>query len=576
MPGLEVARPVHLLGIALLAFVAYANALTNGFALDDAYLITDNDRITSLANIPSLFATDLFDGALPAVRYYRPLVSTSFALEYAVAGAEPFVFHLGNVAIHALVCGLIYWLVLTLFAQPVMALVTAALFAVHPVHTEAVTAVSGRGDLLSSLFLLAAAVFYSWTPGRPPVARQVAAATCYALALLSKESAALGLAIFVLIALVRLEERRGFFSDTHRVLRQQAGFLLWCLFLTGLYFGVRQVVAAGDGSVSALQFMGHPENQGAPLALKLATCGRLLGEYYRLLLFPVGLSADYSYNQIPLAPSLLDGKAFAALLVTAGMVALAVRNRERHPVVSFALLFLVVGTLPLACLLPFFRIVLAERYLYLPSLGFCLLVGAGVAALWARRVPRHGALMVASLLLALAMLGTVQRNRDWRDDEALFAATVATSPQSSKAQANRAITLFRKAEAHRMEGAMDEARARFLEACDHYQHSIDIEPGAAPVRMQHGVCLARVGHYARAEEEFQTAAELGSAEAWLFFYRAFVDEARLHAAQTPDQARALHRKARAVVDERIRPLVSPQDLDKFVAELAELERQLAP
>ena len=105
-------RTSWLLGIVALALATYANATANGFALDDGFLIEANPRIQSLGDVPALFATDLFGGAYPSARYYRPLVPVSFALEYALVGATPFLYHLTNVLLHAGVCVLIYVLAL--------------------------------------------------------------------------------------------------------------------------------------------------------------------------------------------------------------------------------------------------------------------------------------------------------------------------------------------------------------------------------------------------------------------------------------------------------------------------------
>jgi len=226
-----------------------------------------------------------------------------------------------------------------------------------------VSAISGRGDLLATLFLLLAVFAHAGAPEPPGIRRRLVAAGLYGLALLSKESAAFGLVLFVLVDLFRMSTRTSIPADTLRVVRNQAGFLILCIAVTGLYFGVRQLVVAGDGSVSAMEFMAHPANQGAALAIQFVTCAKILFEYGRLLVWPLWLSADYGYDQIPLAGSFLDWRAGIALLVSAVMAAFAHRSYRAHPAWSFALLLLLAGVLPLAFVLPFFRIVLAERYL---------------------------------------------------------------------------------------------------------------------------------------------------------------------------------------------------------------------
>ena len=556
----------------MLALATYANAAINGFALDDGFLITENARITSLRNLPQFFATDLFDGAYPGAAYYRPLVPTSFALEYALVGQNPFLYHVSNVLLHALVCALVYLLALRLFAQETLAVIAGAAFAVHPVHTEAVSAISGRGDLLAAVFVLAAVLLHARSSASE-VRRTAIIVSCFSLALLSKESAVVALVLFPLVDLVRHTQRLTPLRAIRSLLRERAMLWLGLALVTTAFFVVRQVVTASDFDASSLAFMGNRYAVDAAVSVKLATCAKLLGIYYRLLVFPFVLSADYDYNQIPMATGWLEATSWLPLFITLALVAVALWGyRERAPI-FFAVSFLLAGVLPLAFVLPFFQILLAERYLYLPSLGLCIALGALVTL--APRAKRR--IVVAVLVLPLILLGaarSVVRNRDWRDDATLFAATVETAPNSSKAQASYAATLALRAEEERSAGNDERSKQLFLQAGRHYERSLTIEPQAAAVHAQYGLCLTALGSYERAEAQLNEAVRLGNGEALAYLYRLLIDQSRQHAGTEPLRARRFHQRAQELFRDRIRSRVTEADAARLRDELESVEREL--
>jgi tetratricopeptide (TPR) repeat protein len=559
------------LAVVLLAIAAYANALANGFAQDDSRLIEENLQIRSLWNLPTLFASDLFQGAYPAAMYYRPLVLASFALEYAFAGPLPAVYHLTNIVLHALVCLLLYVLVRRLFAAPTLALVAAALFAVHPVHTEAVTAISGRGDLLGTLFILAGALLYATPAGPMAPRRMLAALACMALALLSKESSLIAITLLPLSDLVRREVRP--VVAAREALRERAPFWIGLAILVALYGVAREVATASDVSMSQLGFLGNRHGLDTPLALKLASCAKVLGLYFRLLVFPYELSADYDFNQVPLATSAFTAASVLPGLALIALLTLGVGQRRKDPALFFGIASLLLTLLPIAFALPFANFPPAERYLYFSSLGLCI----GIAAIVVR-VPARAQVACLSLLFCLVILPgaarTALRNRDWRDDHSLWAATIETSPNSSKAQANRALSLSARAEEAQSLGDLDRARELFRESASHYERAVAIDPFVPGTRIQYGLCLAALGRYERAEVELTAAAELGLVEARLALYRMLITQSRLHAESFPPRARGFQRRAERLFRDQIRPISPPGEAAVLVRELEALDREL--
>jgi tetratricopeptide (TPR) repeat protein len=309
------------------------------------------------------------------------------------------------------------------------------------------------------------------------------------------------------------------------------------------------------------------------LAVKLATCAKLLGMYFELLVLPLELSADYDYNQIPLATDWLEATSLVPVLAAFALFAAAVWAYRAHPPVFFGSAFLLVSVLPLAFLLPFFTIVLAERYLYLPSLGLCIAVGA-----LAVRIPRRWttASMVALVVLIIlpAVARTLVRNRDWRDNETLFAATVLTAPNSSKAHANRAATLAARAETERGAGDSESARQLFEQATSHYQRALEIDPLAAHVRVQYGLCLGALGRYELAERELLKAAHQGRGEALFYLYRSLIEQGLRVVATSPMRAQRFHDRARDLLRDSIGPAIPSEAAARMLAELDDLERAL--
>src|SRR4051812_13675142 len=179
------------LPVVMSAVIVYLNAFGNDFVLDDIGLIRDNVRIRSLANLPHLFASSYW-GQSGAQALYRPLVLVTYALNYAVNGLSTYGYTAVNIALHAAVSLLVFELVRRIGGSLFVAGLTGIAFPVHPVHTEAVTGISGRPELLAAFFFMAAMLLHRLAGGGSQTraaAYRVGVLICFACALLSKESA---------------------------------------------------------------------------------------------------------------------------------------------------------------------------------------------------------------------------------------------------------------------------------------------------------------------------------------------------------------------------------------------------
>jgi tetratricopeptide (TPR) repeat protein len=503
------ARPAAGLGIAvLLALAVNAGVLRNEFAMDDAGILKRDPTIRSLANIPQLFQSDYWMPEMVS-GLYRPLVKTSFALNHAFGNLDPRGFHLVNLLLHALVTGLSWSFFRRVSGSVWIAGAGAALFAVHAVHTEVTSNVSfGRPELLSATFFLLATLFYIGPAGervRSTRRSYAASLVCYALALLSKESAITLVGVLALFDLAfRSDASRSLGARLLGVLRanglRYAGFVA----VTAGYLLIRTAALEGGRALPPEMAIDNPLF-GLPVGWRLLNALWVSLHYGRLLVAPLHLAYDYSYEQIPTFQIFTDPRLWVALaawiLLAVGWIA-ALR---RSPIVFFALGFLLATFSIVSNLVLPIGTILGERLLYLPSIGFCLLVAAGVWQL-ATAIPRRRVAVftsVIAVLVALHAARSIERIPNWRTQWTLYMHDVARSPNSTKAHSNAgaAFTHFR----------------RYDEALEHLRRSIEIQPYGYPVPWSTaGMVLTTIGRDEEAREMYEGAVRNGTEEPAVF------------------------------------------------------------
>lgn len=393
--------------LAALATIVYGNSLFNGFTMDDRLYIFINPAVTS-PTLHKLVSPN------EATAVWRPLTFSSFALNLAAAGERSFLYHFVNLLLHVAVTLLLYFVLRKLLEKNsrggTLSWVAALLFAVHPIHVEAVASVVGRAELLAAAFVLAAWLLHLHN-------RPILATISFALALMSKESAlCLPLLIFA----------GDFAHDERKPFRNYAGIVL----LAAAYVPLLWLVQGHRFGPVAYDFIVNPL-AALPAHLRILNAIRIAWHYVGLLFYPATLSCDYSYNAIPLyaawrhfIPSLLATFLALALWVWA----LWTKRRPWFLAGSMYLAaFAITGNILMAAGPP-----MGERIAYLPSTGFCLFV----ALLWNlldERLPKVAPIVLLIVLGALATRTWV-RNRDWQNNATLFFAGVRAVPGSVKMQ----------------------------------------------------------------------------------------------------------------------------------------------
>ncbi|CAL8359015.1 unnamed protein product [Lota lota] len=436
--------------LSALVVGCYWNTLWCGFVFDDVSAILDNKDLRPATPLRNLFLNDFWGTPMVEERShksYRPLTVLTFRLNYLLSELSAPSYHLLNVVLHAVVCVLFLRMCRT-FLDKTSSLVAALLFAVHPIHTEAVTGVVGRAELLSSIFLLAAFLAYTRSTGRDhsivwtPIGVTV---VLVAAATLCKEQ---GITVVGICCVHEVFIAQGFtlpmLVDTFlQVLRDKACFpytvLQTLLKLMVLVISTLLLVIVRVQVIqSQLPVFTRFDNPAAvsPAPTKQLTFNYLLPVNAWLLLHPSELCCDWTMGTIPLVESFLDTRNLATLAFYTLLGLLAYHSlRYGHSsakTVIMALSLIVLPFVPASNLFFPVGFVVAERVLYVPSMGFCVLVAHGF-----RVVSRKGHLkkmswMVVGVLLATHAVKTFNRNWDWESEYTLFTSALKVNKNNAK------------------------------------------------------------------------------------------------------------------------------------------------
>jgi hypothetical protein len=433
---------------AVVALTSMAAVVGNGFVYDDPMAV-------ELARLP---AADL------AFRRFG-LSYLSIHVDRLVWGAWAPGLHATNLVLHALASSLAALLALRVSAAPGAALVTGLLFAVHPVHVEAVASIENRKDILAMVFVAAAALLYL----RPARAWWTlpAAIGAWLLALLAKDAAAIGLAAMLPLADLLLRPA----AERRAAMTRALPVVAVALLATALAAGA--LVDRFSPTAVAMATTGQLHAYGESLRTTLASVPSVA----RLLVAPATLSADYPLR----TPRVLRRPAAARRggLILVAWAAGAIVAARRAPVAAWAMAWVLVMYLPVSNVVPLTQFFVAERYLYVPSFGICLLAALGLDAL---RCARPAALRVAAIaatcaVVAAGAMRSAIRTRDWYDDLTLWSAAVAALPEgSSKMHGQLAL-------------ALSNAR-RGAESIPHFERALALGPESADLHNNLGLELA--------------------------------------------------------------------------------------
>ena len=472
---------ILMLLVALLAIGVYFNSLQNGFALDDTAIVQGNPTVVGL-EWEKIWTQNYWPVTeTPPDILYRPLTVWTYTVNEALAPGATWAYHAVNVALHALVTVMTMLLAWRIFRSRAVSIVTGILFAVHPIHTEAVANTVGRAELLAAVWSLAALLIYlpvsdAEQPRRAWHGWLVAA--CFFLALLCKETPAAlvgAIAFFDLWQWLQLpaHERPRFWKVLGR---QSLRYYLPLAVAFVLYMAMRIHATGLSMDIKAMHPVINPLIN-ATVIERLLTPFLLLAKYFGLMAWPASLSADYSAPSIMPTSNPLQPLVAAGLLITSLGLLVSVRFFRRAPRIALLVGFFICSY---ALVSNFMRIgtIMGERLFYWPSVFVIILAAAGMiwAWKWLSAQPRSRLLQgVAAALLVTAVVGmswrTVVRNTDWKDNIPLAIATARDNPGSAKACTWAGTILVTQTSDKRMNDFGEELLQRAIELYPTYGQS---------------------------------------------------------------------------------------------------------
>ncbi len=496
------------------AFLLYANTLTHGFVQDDAIVITDNMfTAKGVEGIPGILSKDTFFGffkvegkdALVSGGRYRPLTLVLFALLHEVAGDSPFLYHLLTVLLFAATCVLLYRTLLLLLdgwkaaagRAPMVAWIAALLFAAHPIHTEVAANIKGCDEIVVLLGSLGALWLTVRAYDTGKMLYGILAALVFFLACLSKENAA----AFVVVIPLALVVFRG--ASVGKSV--QTSLPVWLAFLA--FFILRGSILGWKFGGAPMELMNNPflkieGNQWVPytFAEKLATNLYTLGKYLVLLVFPHPLTHDY-YPKVIAMKTFGNPMVLLSLAAYAGMFWYAVRGLGRRDPVSFGIWFFLLTISIVSNIVFPVGTSMGERFVFMPSAGFCLVAGV----LLARLSNWKTAVGVAVAVAVLFSVKTLLRNPVWASNEKLFFTDVKTSVNSAKINNACGGVLFEKAQQETDEA---EQKRMFEEAFGYANQAINIYPNYKDALLTRAGCQYFLKNFDGAVADYRMAARL--------------------------------------------------------------------
>lgn len=453
--------------ILTLSLLAYANTLRMDFVYDDLLQIKELPLIRDIRYIPRLFAGDMWQMLGGKAPYYRPLFYTSFSLDYLFWKENPFGYHLTNILLHAAVSLLVYLLTRRIAKSRVAAFTAGLLFAVHPVHTEAVAWISARCDLLAALFMLFSYFTFIVFLEKGKKTTLAISLLSFFLALISKEMA-ITLPLLIFVHVWCLTEERW------------KKKLVWPLLYGAAvlpYLVIRVLV------LDIQSWGSHP------LYWKICTGIGLIVSYTRLLLFPANLKVFYN---IPIQKSFLSPDVLVPLLLLSVIIATIIVSLKFDRKLFFCLLWIYITLLPVSGFVTFMHpALITERYLYIPSVGFCMAAGilfSMIVHAQGRPLRRVVCLAGTGMIIMLFVL-TLRRNHVWKNQHSFMVNIV-------KDAAGTEFGYYFLGTLYKEDGRTDDAIGEFTKA-------LALNPSLSEAHYSLGILYVGKGLLSKAEKEFQ-------------------------------------------------------------------------
>lgn len=452
--------------IVVLGFFVYGNSLKGEFIWDDLVLVRDNAYIKSWSNLGRIFTATISFGAGGRDNSYRPIQTFTYMFDYSLWKLNPTGFHFTNIILHILAALSVFWFINVLYGDKLISFLTGALFIVCPLHTEAVTYISGRADSLAALFLLISGTLYIKQVDDKNLKIYFLMLISFILAVLSRENSLI-LPVFLLFYHYAFKKK------------VRVGIFLPIVGLSVLYVLARiTFIKSFD---SQLPFSSVWE--------RIPSFFAAITNYIRLLFLPVNLHMEYGNK----AFSFSDAKVIIGIFIFFSLLIYAVNRRKDNKFMFFSVFWFFIMLLPVSNIFPV-NAYMAEHWLYLPSIGFFLIVAKRLSGLCRINRGKNPAVILAVGLVFFYSFLTIKQNQYWKDPITFFERNVKYSPDSDRIYNNLGI-------AYRERGKINEAMSA-------YRRAIEINHGDAYAYNNLGIIYNDTGDKEQAAAYYQKAVEV--------------------------------------------------------------------
>jgi tetratricopeptide (TPR) repeat protein len=529
--------------IFVLAFALYFNVIPHAYVMDDYGVLHDDflvkrgiQGISTILQRPYRYGTGNLSDNL-----YRPFSQLMFAVEWEISPGNPVLSHFFNVLFYAISCVLLFMIFRRILPgrDVFPALLASLLWLFHPVHSEVVANIKSRDEIMSAFFLFLSVLSFLAYLKRNKLLYIAGAMICCLLAFFSKESAITFLFIFPIIGWYFVQ------APVKGNLLASASLLI----PAGVYFMARQSVLEKYAVPFAVTTADNFLVAAPDAASRMATAVVLLGKYLLLLVFPYRLVCDYSYNQIPIV-GLASPLVWISLAVYAAAIVHAVVDFKKKSVMVFAIIVYLVTMSIASNIFTLIGTSFAERLLFLPSVGFCLLAGVVISRLAAILFPadqatvgvneftarNKAAWLIVILILSVFAIRTVTRSAEWKDEWTLISADVKRSPNSARMRYSHGIALRDRGKEQKNE---DVYRDYMQQAILEFEECVSILPTYVEAYEELGLAWHRLGNPDKALQYYERVLKLNPQKAAVYSNMAIIFFER------KDYARALelHKKA---------------------------------
>lgn len=412
----------HLI-ICAFVFVLYGNTLKNGYNLDDEYVVNNTFIEKGISAIPEIFRSYYSDDKKGQYGY-RPIVKTTFAIEYSIFGKNPAISHLINLIIY-LITGIFLLKLLKVLLKEhdkILPFIIVLLFLAHPIHTEVVTSLKNREELLSFLFCLFSLWFFYKSYQIKPFLNIFLGLLFIILAYLTKENSLTFIAIIPLALY--------FFTDT------KAKNIIIVTLIVGLsLIALRIIVTKSLPDNVPVNLWQNPLFGDKNRLLQFSTGLFTILYYLKLLIFPHPLRFYYGFDMIPII-ELTNIWFYISLIVCLSLFVYAIFTIKQKNILSFSILYFFISISMFSNILIPVTGIVAERLVYFASLGFSIALGYLIYKFHKRKIPnkivKSTIYIICGLILIPYTLKSITRNRDWKDEYTLYSHDVQYSERSVK------------------------------------------------------------------------------------------------------------------------------------------------